>query len=233
MSIVRLIALSALMAIGLCGPAPAQDAPLDLHPPAKAKPAKDAKDVKPQPKQAMSAAEAVRRANAWLTGARVMTANFVQIGPDGHRAEGKFYLERPGRMRFQFAPPDRLEVVADGRSIAVRDQKLDTQDLYLIGQTPLKFLLEDSIDLAKDTQVQGVEVNDNSVAITIEDKAALGGSARVELLFDPSSFALKQWTEDDAQGNQTVVTLFDIDLTTQPDESLFKIDEQRMIGQKR
>jgi outer membrane lipoprotein-sorting protein len=233
MSIVRLIALSALMAIGLCGPAPAQDAPLDLHPPAKAKPAKDAKDVKPQPKQAMSAAEAVRRANAWLTGARVMTANFVQIGPDGHRAEGKFYLERPGRMRFQFAPPDRLEVVADGRSIAVRDQKLDTQDLYLIGQTPLKFLLEDSIDLAKDTQVQGVEVNDNSVAITIEDKAALGGSARVELLFDPSSFALKQWTEDDAQGNQTVVTLFDIDLTTQPDEILFKIDEQRMIGQKR
>jgi outer membrane lipoprotein-sorting protein len=229
MSFARSIVLPALVSFGLCGPALAQDAPLDLHPPAKAKPAKDAK---PEPKQAISAAEAVRRANAWLASARLMTADFVQIGPDGHRAEGKLYLERPGRMRFQYDPPDRLEIVADGRSIAVRDQKLDTQDLYLIGQTPLKFLLNDSIDLAKDTEVLGVAVNDNAVSITIEDKATLGGSARIELLFDPASFALKQWTVDDAQGYQTVVTLFNIDLTSRPDESLFKIDEQRMIGAK-
>ena len=229
MSIARLIALPALIMIGLCGPALAQDAPLDLRPPTKAKPAKDAK---PEPKPAISAAEAVRRANAWLTGARLMTADFVQVGPDGHRAEGKLYVERPGRMRFQYDPPDRLEIVADGRSIAVRDQKLDTQDLYLIGQTPLKFLLNDSIDLARDTQVLAVAVNDSAVSITIEDKATLGGSARIELLFDPTSFALKQWTDDDAQGNQTVVTLFNLDLTTKPDESLFKIDEQRMIGAK-
>lgn len=233
MSIARLIALLALAAFGLAGPALAQDAPLDLHAPAaKAKPAKDAKGAKSEPRQAISAAEAVRRANAWLTSARLITADFVQIGPDGHRAEGKLYLERPGRMRFQYAPPDRLEIVADGRSIAVRDQKLDTQDLYLIGQTPLKFLLNDTIDLARDTKVLGVEVNDNAVSITIEDNATLGGSARIELLFDPATFALKQWTEDDAQGRQTVVTLFNIDLTSKPDESLFKIDEERMIGAK-
>ena len=233
MSIARLIALAALMSFGACEPAPAQDAPVDLHAPApKAKPAKDAKDAKPEPKQAISAAQAVRRANAWLASAKLMTADFVQIGPDGHRAEGKLYLERPGRMRFQFAPPDMLEIVADGRSVAVRDQKLDTQDLYLIGQTPLKFLLNESIDLAKDTQVLGVETNENAVTITIEDRATLGGSARIDLLFDPATFALKQWTVDDAQGYQTVVTLFDVDLTTRPDESLFKIDEQRMIGAK-
>jgi outer membrane lipoprotein-sorting protein len=232
MSIARLIALPALVSFGLCGPALAQDAPLDLHPPAKAKPAKDAKEAKPEPKQAISGAEAVRRANAWFASARLMTADFVQVGPDGHRAEGKLYVERPGRMRFQFAPPDRLEIVADGRSVAVRDQKLDTQDLYLIAQTPLKFLLNDSIDLARDTEVRGVAVNDNAVSITIEDKATLGGSARIELLFDPTSFLLKQWTIDDAQGYQTVVTLFDVDLTSRPDESLFKIEEQRMIGAK-
>ncbi len=233
MSIARLIALAALTSFGLCGSALAQDAPVDLHAPApKAKPAKDAKDAKPAPKQAISAAEAVRRANAWFSGAQLMTADFVQIGPDGHRAEGKLYVERPGRMRFQFAPPDRLEIVADGRSVAVRDQKLDTQDLYLIGQTPLKFLLNESIDLAKDTQVLGVAADENAVTITIEDKATLGGSARIELLFDPATFALKQWTVDDAQGYQTVVTLFDVDLTKRPDESLFKIDEQRMIGAK-
>jgi outer membrane lipoprotein-sorting protein len=136
-------------------------------------------------------------------------------------------------MRFQFAPPDKLEIVADGRSVAVRDQKLDTQDLYLIGQTPLKFLLSEHIDLAKDTQVLNVDVTDSAVSILIEDKATLGGSAQINLVFDPANFALKQWTVNDAQGFQTVVTLFNIDLTAKPDESLFKIDEQRMIGQKR
>jgi outer membrane lipoprotein-sorting protein len=78
-----------------------------------------------------------------------------------------------------------------------------------------------------------VEITDSAASILIEDKATFGGSARIELLFDPTTFALKQWTVDDAQGNQTVVTLFNLDLTAQPDESLFKIDEQRMIGQKR
>ena len=152
---------------------------------------------------------------------------------DPRRAEGKLYLERPGRMRFQFDPPDRLEIVADGRSVAVRDQKLDTQDLYLIGQTPLKFLLNETVDLAKDTHVLGVETNENAVSIKIDDKATLGGEARIEIVFDPTTFALKQWTVDDAQGLQTVVTLFNLDLTTKPDEGLFKIDEQRMIGQKK
>jgi outer membrane lipoprotein-sorting protein len=237
MSISKMIALPALMLMAFCGLALAQDAPVDLHPDApKAKPAKDpkdSKDAKPAPKQAISAAEAVRRANSWLAGAQIMTADFVQIGPDGHRSEGKLYLERPGRMRFQFDPPDRLEIVADGRSVAVRDQKLDTQDLYLIGQTPLKFLLNETVDLAKDTHVLGVETNENAVSIKIDDKATLGGEARIEIVFDPTTFALKQWTVDDAQGLQTVVTLFNLDLTTKPDEGLFKIDEQRMIGQKK
>jgi outer membrane lipoprotein-sorting protein len=232
MSISRLIALPALMLTGLCGFALADDAPVDLHPAATAA-VKAAPVAKPAPKQAMSAAEAVRRANAWLESAQVLNADFVQIGPDGHRGEGKLTVERPGRMRFQFAPPDKLEIVADGRSVAVRDQKMDTQDLYFIAQTPLKFLLADHIDLARDTQVLRVEVNDNSASILIEDKATLGGSAQIELLFDPSTFVLKQWTVNDAQGFQTVVTLFNVDLTTKPDESLFKIDEQRMIGQKR
>jgi len=175
----------------------------------------------------------VRRANAWLESAQFLTADFVQVGPDGHRAEGKLTVERPGRMRFQFAPPDRLEIVADGRSVAVRDQKMDTQDLYLIAQTPLKFLLADHIDLAKDTRVQRVEVTDNAISILIEDKATLGGSAEIELIFDPDTFVLRQWTVNDAQGLQTVVSLFNTDLTTKPNEALFKIDEQRMIGQKR
>jgi outer membrane lipoprotein-sorting protein len=202
----------------------AEDAPIDLHATVakKPKPAKDA--PKPAP-PSMSAADAVANANTWLDDARVMTADFVQIGPDGSRSDGELHLARPGHMLFKYNPPQRLEIVADGRSVAVRDQKLGTQDEYFIGQTPLKFLLADHIDLAKDTKIKRVEVDDKAVTIDIVDKATFGGAAEIALVFDPLSFALKQWTVIDSQGFQTLVTLFDVDLVTKPDPALFHIDE--------
>ena len=154
-----------------------------------------------------------------------MTADFVQIGPGGKRSEGQLVVERPGRMLFRYAAPARFEIVADGRSVAIIDHKLNTQDEYFISQTPLKFLLADQIDIAKDTRVLSVAQDDSSVTIEIEDKATLGGTAHLELIFDPATFALKQWTVIDAQGFQTVVTLFNLDLKTKPDPSLFHIDE--------
>ncbi len=181
--------------------------------------------MKSGPAANLSAAEAVSRANAWLNAARVLTADFVQIGPGGKRSEGQLTVARPGRMLFKYASPARFEIVADGRSVAIIDHKLNTQDEYFIAQTPLKFLLADRIDLARDTQVLSVAQDEKSVTIEVEDKAAFGGAAHLELIFDPVSFALKQWTVIDAQGYQTVVTLFNLDLTTEPDPSLFHIDE--------
>ena len=221
-------ALVAAFALSLAAPgsAWAEDAPIDLHAAAP----KRAKAPKEAPKAAapsMSATEIVAKANQYLDEARVLSADFVQIGPDGTRSEGTLSIARPGRMLFRYKPPQKLEIVADGRSVAVRDQKLGTQDLYFIAQTPLKFLLADHIDLAKDTKVKHVEIDDNAATIQIEDKATFGGTAEITLVFDPLTFALKQWTVLDAQGFQTVVTLFDIDLVTKPDPALFHIDENR------
>ena len=211
------------------GAAFAQQAPLDLRAPILA--AQKSKSPKGAPPARLSPAEAVARANAWLDAARVMTADFVQIGPNGRRSEGQLSVVRPGRMRFEYTDPPRFEIVADGRSVAIIDRKLNTQDEYFIGQTPLKFLLSDHIDLARDTKVLSVAQEGNSVTIEIEDKAALGGSAHLTLVFDASTFALKQWTVIDAQGFQTVVTLFDVDLKTQPDPALFHIDENQPANQ--
>jgi outer membrane lipoprotein-sorting protein len=219
----RWIALGLSCALGAS--ALAQNAPLDLQAPASAKVAKNAKAPKSGPVAQLSAVEAVQRANAWLDAARVMTADFVQIGPGGKRSEGELTIQRPGRMLFKYASPARFEIVADGRSVAIIDHKLNTQDEYFIGQTPLKFLLSDHIDISRDTRVLSVSQDDSSVTIEIEDKATLGGTAHLELIFDPATFALKQWTVIDAQGFQTVVSLFNIDLKTEPDPSIFHIDE--------
>jgi len=221
------LGLAALLALG--GGAFAGNAPLDLQPASTVKP-------KSGPVANLSAAEAVARANAWLDAARVLTADFVQIGPGGKRSEGTLTLERPGKMSFKYADPARFEIVADGRSVAIIDHKLNTQDEYFIAQTPLKFLLADHIDLARDTQVISVAQDEKSVTVEVEDKAALGGTAHLELIFDPATFALKQWTVIDAQGYQTVVTLFNVDLKTKPDPDLFHIDESlptRQLGRGR
>lgn len=247
MILLRRLAWSAFAALALTHFAVAGDAQSDVAAPTppqrpaglgEAPVAEDAAVKSPikatKPKDAASAdaakpeitpEEAVTRADAYLDSARMMTADFVQIGPDGQRSEGQLYLERPGRMLFHYDPPAQLEIVADGTSVAVRDQKMGTQDLYFIAQTPLKFLLKDHVNLARDTTVKRVSIDENAATIEVEDKATFGGSAEIALVFDPDSFALKQWTVIDAQGFQTVVSLFNVDLTTTPDAELFHIQQ--------
>lgn len=181
-------------------------------------------DASASPRPDLTPDEIVDKANAYLDDARVMTADFVQIGPDGARTEGQLYVMRPGRLLFKYNPPSPLEIVADGRSVAIRDQKLGTQDLYFIQQTPLKFLLADHIDLRRDVTIKHVDIDENAATVEIEDKQIFGGKSDVTLIFDPQTFALKQWTVVDSQGFQTVVTLFDIDLVSKPDPTMFAID---------
>lgn len=179
----------------------------------------------PEPAKPLTRDEALKRANAFFNASPVMTADFVQIGADGLRSEGKLHVQRAGRVRFEYAQPATMEVVADGAQVAVRDRKLNTQDLYFINQTPLKFLMKEKIDLDKDVTVQDVQIDDSGVTIFIEDKATFGGTSHLRLIFDPRSFKLKQWQVKDPQGYETLITLFNIDQTKTPDPALFKISK--------
>jgi outer membrane lipoprotein-sorting protein len=173
---------------------------------------------------------AIQKANAYFNGAATMVGDFVQVGADGRRSEGKLYVQRPGRLRFEYARPASLEVIADGTSVAIRDRKLATQDLYFIGQTPLKFLLKDRIDLTRDAKVLDVSSDANLTTISIEDKATLGGTSKIKLMFDPATFQLKQWVVTDPQGYDTLVSLYNIDFKEKPDPSLFQINTERMLN---
>jgi outer membrane lipoprotein-sorting protein len=181
------------------------------------------------PSAPLDRAEAIKRAQASLNASPVMTADFVQIGGDGRRAEGKLFIHKIGRMRFEYAQPATMEVVSDGSQVAVRDRKLKTQDLYFIAQTPLKFLLNEKIDLEKDVKLVDVIIEDSGVSILIEDKATLGGTSKIKLVFDAKTFDLKQWQVSDPQGYETLVTLFNIDRSRAPDPGLFKIARESLI----
>jgi Outer membrane lipoprotein carrier protein LolA len=86
------------------------------------------------------------KVSAYLSSLQTLVGNFVQVGPDGSKAKGDFYIQKPGKVRFEYDPPSPIDIIADGSAMAVRDRKLATQDIYPLSQTPLRYLLSDRID---------------------------------------------------------------------------------------
>ena len=164
------------------------------------------------------------RISQYLSGLQTMEGNFVQIGPDGGRTEGTFYLQKPGRVRFEYNPPSPIDIISDGSSVVVRDRNLSTQDLYPLSQTPLRYLLADHIDLLRDTSVVSVSSDDTFATVVIEQKQLMIGTDRLMIMFDAKDLTLKQWTVTDPQGFDTTVAVYNLDTTKQPDPNLFVIN---------
>jgi outer membrane lipoprotein-sorting protein len=164
----------------------------------------------------------IDKVNTYLTGVRSLAGDFVQVAPDGSRSRGKFYLQKPGRVRFDYDPPSPVELIADGQSLVVRDRKLATQDIYPLSQTPLRFLLEDRIDLRR-ADLVGVYSDNLFVSVVIDQKQIFGGTHRLLLMFGAKDFRLRQWTIADDQGSSTTVAVYNLDASKKLDPGLFRI----------
>src|ERR1700680_2676171 len=164
------------------------------------------------------------KVSAYLSSLQTLAGNFVQVGPDGSRTKGDFYIQKPGKVRFEYDDPSPIDIIADGSSVAVRDRKLATQDVYPLSQTPLRYLLSDRIDLLKDTNVVSVTADDVFVSVTIEEKQILIGTSRLMLMVGAKDGQLRQWTVTDPQGYDTTVAVYNLDTSRKVDPGLFKID---------
>jgi outer membrane lipoprotein-sorting protein len=164
------------------------------------------------------------KVSSYLSSLQTLVGNFVQVGPDGSKTKGDFYIQKPGKVRFEYDAPSPIAIIADGSSLAVRDRKLATQDIYPLSQTPLRFLLSDRIDLLKDTNVVNVTADDVFISVTIEEKQALIGTSRLMLMVGAKDGQLKQWTVTDPQGYDTTVAVYNLDSSKKVDPGLFKID---------
>jgi outer membrane lipoprotein-sorting protein len=164
------------------------------------------------------------KVSAYLSSLNTLVGNFVQVGPDGTKTKGDFYIQKPGKVRFEYDPPTPIAMIADGSSLAVRDRKLATQDIYPLSQTPLRYLLSDRIDLLKDTNVVSVTADDQFISVIIEEKSAIIGTSRLMLMLGAKDNQLKQWTVTDPQGYDTTVAVYNLDASKKLDPGLFKID---------
>lgn len=162
---------------------------------------------------------------------RTMSGEFVQFGPNGEQTGGKFHIERPGRIRFDYEAPSNFRVIADGKSVVVNNPRLKTWDLYSLSQTPLKLLLDDRIDLSGN-KVRAVKEEDDLTTIQLADRSLFGDST-ITMMFDPQSNELRQWTITDAQGRDTTVMIFNVAQGVNIDPSLFRIDYSQVSDANR
>jgi outer membrane lipoprotein-sorting protein len=210
------------------GVAPAQTVPMPQPAPkARTAPAATAKPATPSLADSISTEAGqhalVDRVSLYLSTIQTLVGNFVQVGPDGRKTEGKFYISKPGRVRFEYDPPSPIEVVADGSSVVVHDRRLDTKDLYPLSQTPLRFLLADRIDLWNDTKVVSVGADDKFVTVSIEERTFVIGTSKLMMMFNAKDFQLLQWTVTDPQGYETTVGVYNLDMKQKPDPNMFRI----------
>jgi outer membrane lipoprotein-sorting protein len=174
-----------------------------------------------------AASETAQKIADHFASVRTMTGEFVQFGPRGEQTGGKFYIERPGKIRFNYDGSSGFKVISDGQSVVLDNKKMNTMDLYPLSKTPLKLLLDEHIDLSGN-KVRSVKEEDDLTTIQLADKSVFGNS-RITMMFDPKSYDLRQWTITDAQGKDTTVMIFNVRQGVKIDQDLFKIDYKRNI----
>lgn len=174
------------------------------------------------PAEQPSDAAVIARVQAYLNNLRTLKASFLQVAPNGAVARGTAWLERPGRMRFEYDPPTPLLLVAGHGFVLFNDTKLGQTTNIPIGQTPLGILLADHIDLTGGVlRVTGIRRLPGEIEVGLV-RTANPGEGSLTLTFATDPMTLRQWTVTDAQQQRTTVTLHDIQTGGRFDQSLFE-----------
>lgn len=152
---------------------------------------------------------------------KTMMGEFVQFGPRGEQTGGKFYIARPGKLRFNFEDPSPIRVIADGRNVVIGNLKLKTWDIYPLSKTPLSLLLSDRIDLGNQ-MVRDVKQESDLTTIVMGNKTVFGDST-ITMMFDSKTYDLRQWTITDAQAKDTSVMIYNVQNGVGLDDKVFTI----------
>lgn len=163
---------------------------------------------------------AVADVEAYLRNLETAQARFLQTAPDGSQMIGTFYMNRPGKLRFEYDDPVKDFIVADGFFIYFYDSELGEQTNAPIGQTLADFLLRADLKLSGDIAVQNVVQNGTLLLVTLI-QAADPDAGSITLGFEEKPMQLKKWRVKDAQGLVTEIELFQLETKVELDDSLF------------
>ncbi len=177
-------------------------------------------------------AQALTQANRTLNAVTRLQGRFVQNSPDGSRATGLFYLQRPGKLRFEYNPPSTLLIISDGATVSTHDSALRTTDRTPLRNTPLNLVLRGHVDLERDANVTRVARQGDWLFVDVRDRNGLA-DGQLTLWFVGADADLRAWDVVDATGARTRVTLNGLSQPASIDPALFRPDSSFGSGSRR
>lgn len=207
-------------------PAPARSVPVVTKPaapkpPAVSPPAR-VEAVKVQAPTTLDRNAIIDRVAKALTDTRTAEGRFTQVDPQNMPSSGKFYIDRPGKVRFEYTSPEPMLIVSDGTTVSIEEPKRNAYDAIPLASTPLNLFLRSNIDLKRDGSVTDVTSSNGFHFVTLVDKSG-EAEGRMILQFRASDFALLGWRQVDGTGAETKVQLVDIKQNVSLKASLFVV----------
>jgi len=163
----------------------------------------------------------IARIETYLNGLKALKARFMQVAGDGGISQGTAWLQRPGRMRFQYDPPAPFLLIAAHGQLIFNDSSLQQTSNIPLSRTPLGILLAENVKLSGAVTVTGIQRLPGQIQVTLV-RTASPGDGSLTLIFADPPMTLRQWTVVDAQRRETHVTLYDAQTGGNFDPQLFE-----------
>jgi outer membrane lipoprotein-sorting protein len=165
--------------------------------------------------------------SAYLNTLRTAQGSFTQINADGTISTGTLYLQRPGRVRFEYGGgDDDLLVIAGGGQVAIFDARSNQRpEQYPLRRTPLHLILARNVDLGRSGMVIGHEGDGTSTRVVAQDPEhpEIG---QITLVFTGNPVELRQWVITDEAGSDTTVILGELETDVTVRARLFNIPQE-------
>lgn len=166
--------------------------------------------------------EVISKVNGYFNQMPDLRGNFVQTGADNKRVRGKFLVQRPGKFRFDYAPPSKVIILSDGDYLIIQDLDLKTDERFGLDQTPFRAILRKDVDLVRDSRILEVQDVDDVLIVALQDKSP-DAPGRIKLVLGKKpNLELREWITTDSQGLDTRVELTELTKADGLDPALFK-----------
>ena len=162
--------------------------------------------------------------STYLNGMKTVKSEFTQISDDGSVQTGNLYIKRPGRMRFEYNPPEKALVLTSGNTVAIFDGRSNQPpETYPLQRTPLSIILAKNVDLQRANMVVGHDYDGTATIVTAQDPEH-PEYGNIQLKFTADPVELRQWIINDGNGSRTTVILGETERDLALKNSIFNIE---------
>jgi outer membrane lipoprotein-sorting protein len=169
---------------------------------------------------------AAERINAYFNSFQTLKGEFVQTSAKGRSTRGVMQLSKPGKLRFEYEPPNPLLIASDGKWLTIKNKNKERGDQVPLASTPMRLIVTNKLNLLAETSVIHFEqLNGLTTLGLVDKKGSVAG--QIFLVFDDARNELLQWIIVDGKGQRTTVELSNLEKNVKIDPKLFNVTIKR------